>query len=80
MRDERRRSGSAAGREHTNSVSTPRSPSLLDTRLVDEVRMLVCPTSRGKGTRLFQDRRDLSLIEATAFGNGVGLLRYEIEN
>ncbi|WP_035812802.1 dihydrofolate reductase family protein [Jiangella gansuensis] len=54
--------------------------SLLDAGLVDEIRMLVCPASRGRGTRVFEDRRDLSLLEATAFRNGVGLLRYEIKN
>jgi hypothetical protein len=43
------------------------------------VRMLVCPVSRGKGTRVFEDRRDLKLVEATGFENGVALLRYEIE-
>ena len=29
--------------------------SLLDAGLIDEVRMLVCPASRGKGTRIFED-------------------------
>jgi dihydrofolate reductase len=52
--------------------------SLLDAGVVDEVRMLVCPVSRGTGTRVFEDRRDLKLVEAAAFGNGVALLRYEI--
>jgi dihydrofolate reductase len=54
--------------------------SLMDAGLVDEVRMLVCPASRGVGTRLFADRRDLALAEATAFENGVALVRYEIVN
>ena len=53
--------------------------SLLDAGVVDEVRMLVCPASRGKGTRIFEDRQDLKLVEATAFENGVVLLRYEIK-
>jgi dihydrofolate reductase len=53
--------------------------SLLDAGLVDEVRMLVCPASRGKGTRVFEDQRDLRLVEATGFENGVALLRYEIK-
>ena len=52
--------------------------SLLGAGVVDEVRMLVCPASRGKGTRLFEDRQDLTLVEATAFSNGVALLRYEV--
>ncbi len=53
--------------------------SLLDAGVVEEVRMLVCPASRGKGTRIFEDRRDLKLVEATGFDNGVVLLRYEIK-
>jgi dihydrofolate reductase len=53
--------------------------SMLDAGVVDEVRMLVCPTSRGKGTPLFKDRQDLKLLEGTGFGNGVALLRYEIK-
>lgn len=52
--------------------------SLFDEGLIDEVRLLVCPTTRGAGRRFFQDRQDLSLIEATGFENGVVLLRYEV--
>ncbi len=52
--------------------------SLLDAGVVDEVRMLVCPVSRGRGTRIFEDRQDLTPVEATLFENGVTLLRYEI--
>jgi dihydrofolate reductase len=54
--------------------------SLLGAGLVDEVRLLVCPASRGRGTHLFQDRQDLALVEATAFENGVVLLRYTFNN
>jgi dihydrofolate reductase len=50
--------------------------SLLGAGLVDEVRMMVCPAARGTGTRLFEDRRDLRLIETTGFENGVVLLHY----
>ena len=53
--------------------------SLLEAGVVDEVRMLVCPVSRGKGRRVFEDRQDLKVAEATAFENGIVLLRYEIE-
>jgi dihydrofolate reductase len=53
--------------------------SLMDAGVVDEVRMLVCPVSRGKGTRIFEDRQDLLLLEATSFENGVAILRYEIK-
>lgn len=52
---------------------------LLDAGVVDEVQMRVCPVSRGKGTRIFEDRQDLVLVEATPFENGVVLLRYEIK-
>jgi dihydrofolate reductase len=54
--------------------------SLIGAGVVDEVRMLVCPASRGKGTRVFEDRRDLKLVEATAFENGVALMRYGINS
>ncbi|WP_251039544.1 dihydrofolate reductase family protein [Arthrobacter sp. ISL-72] len=53
--------------------------SLMDAGAVDEVRMLVCPASRGKGTRIFEDRQILKLAAATPFENGVVLLRYEIK-
>jgi dihydrofolate reductase len=52
---------------------------LLDAGVVDEIRMLVCPVSRGKGTRIFEDRHDLTPVEATLFENGVVILRYEIK-
>ncbi|MEU8797292.1 dihydrofolate reductase family protein [Spirillospora sp. NPDC048819] len=52
--------------------------SLLDASVVDEVRMLVCPASRGKGTRVYDGGQDLKLIEATGFENGLALLHYEI--
>ena len=53
--------------------------SLMDAGVVDEVQMRVCPVSRGKGTRVFEDRQDLEPVEATLFENGVVLLRYEIK-
>jgi len=53
--------------------------SMLDAGLVDEVQMRVCPVTRGGGTRLFEDARDLRLLEATAFENGVAFLRYAVE-
>ncbi|GAA2844617.1 dihydrofolate reductase family protein [Nonomuraea rubra] len=52
--------------------------SLLDAGVVDVVQLLVCPVSRGRGTRVFEDRRDLRLVEAAGFENGVVLLRYAI--
>ncbi|MCC3763627.1 dihydrofolate reductase family protein [Glycomyces sp. TRM65418] len=51
--------------------------SLMDAGVVDVVQMLVCPVSRGRGRRVFEDRHDLKPLEAAAFGNGVVLLRYE---
>jgi dihydrofolate reductase len=51
---------------------------LLDTRMVDEVQLRVCPAARGKGTRIFEDPLDLRLVEATPFENGVVLMRYAI--
>jgi len=41
---------------------------------------IICPASRGKGTRIFEDWQDLKLVEGTSFENGVDLLRYEIQN
>ncbi|GAB3752001.1 dihydrofolate reductase family protein [Microlunatus parietis] len=52
--------------------------SLLEAGVVDEVRMLVCPVTRGRGTRLFDGRHDLKLAEVTGFSNGVTLMRYEL--
>lgn len=54
--------------------------SLLGAHVIDEVRMLVCPVSRGKGRRVFEDSQELKLVEATGFDNGLVLLRYEIKN
>ncbi|MFI6389962.1 dihydrofolate reductase family protein [Nonomuraea sp. NPDC050540] len=53
--------------------------SMLDAGLVDELTLLVCPVTRGKGTRVFEDRQNLELIDATPFENGVVILRYGIK-
>lgn len=53
--------------------------SVLVAGLVDEVRMLVCPASHGKGTRVFEDSQELKLVEATGFEKGVAPLRCEIK-
>jgi dihydrofolate reductase len=53
--------------------------SLLTAGAVDEVRLLVCPTTRGKGTRLFEDQQDLEVLESTSYDNGLTLLRYELK-
>jgi dihydrofolate reductase len=47
--------------------------------LIDEVRLLVCPTSRGEGTRVFDNQHDLRMLEATPYDNGIVLLRYALE-
>ncbi|MEJ3652993.1 dihydrofolate reductase family protein [Actinomycetes bacterium KLBMP 9759] len=52
--------------------------SMMDAGLVDEVRMLVAPAARGKGTRIFDDRHELALVEAAGFENGVAIMRYAI--
>ena len=52
--------------------------SLMEAGVLDEVRLLVCPVSRGKGRRVFEDRQDLKLAEATGFDHGVVLMRYEV--
>ena len=54
--------------------------SMFEAGLVDEVQLRVCPTTRGEGRGVFQDRRDLRILEARSFENGVVLLRYEVEN
>lgn len=51
---------------------------LLNANLVDEIQLRVCPTTRGKGSHLFKDQRDMKLIETTPFKNGVVLLRYQL--
>ncbi|WP_242676104.1 dihydrofolate reductase family protein [Streptosporangium minutum] len=53
--------------------------SLLDAGVVDEITLLVCPALRRRGTRIFEDRQDLKLIEATSFESGVVVLRYVIK-
>jgi dihydrofolate reductase len=53
--------------------------SMFDADLVDEVHLRVCPTTRGRGSYVFHDRRDMRIIEATTFDNGVVSLRYAIE-
>lgn len=40
---------------------------------------LVCATTRGKGTYMLKDPRDMHLIEAKSFENGVVLLGYDIK-
>ncbi len=52
---------------------------LLDAGLVDEVRLLVCPASRGKGRRIFENSQNLKPVEATVFDNDLVLLRYDIK-
>ncbi len=52
--------------------------SLIQNKLVDEIRLLVYPIILGSGKRLFQeeDMAKLELLEARAFKTGVVLLRH----
>ena len=52
---------------------------LLDVGLVDAVQLLVCPSSRGKGVRIFDHSLDRELVEPTPFDNGIVGLRYDIK-
>lgn len=52
---------------------------MFEADVVDEVQIRVCPTSRGKGARLFTDGQELTLLEATGFENGVVLMRYGVK-
>jgi hypothetical protein len=53
--------------------------SLLEAGAVDEIRMLVCRASRGRGTGIFDDRHDLRLIAADSYDNGLAILRCAIQ-
>ncbi|MBQ1442875.1 MAG: dihydrofolate reductase family protein [Renibacterium sp.] len=52
--------------------------SMFESGLIDEVRLLLCPVSRGAGLRVFDGSQDLTLLEAAGFDNGVTLLRYGV--
>lgn len=52
--------------------------SMFESGLIDEVRLLLCPTSRGAGLRVFDGSQDSTLLEAAGFDNGVTLLRYGV--
>jgi dihydrofolate reductase len=53
--------------------------SMFEAGVVDEVHLRVCPTTRGKGVRMFKNRHDMKLIKAESFENGVVILRYEMK-
>jgi dihydrofolate reductase len=53
--------------------------SMFEAGVVDEVHLRVCPTTRGKGVRMFEHRYDMRLIKAESFENGVVILRYELK-
>jgi dihydrofolate reductase len=56
--------------------------SLLQSELLDEIRILVSPVLLGKGKRLFQEnlpRIDLDLIETRKFDSGLIILRYKVK-
>lgn len=53
--------------------------SMFEAGVVDEVHLRVCPTTRDKGVRMFEDRYDMRLIKTESFENGVVMLRYEMK-
>ena len=52
---------------------------MFDADVVDEVYMRIVPASRGKGTRLFADQRELRLVETRPFDNGIVMQRYGVK-
>lgn len=53
---------------------------LIESDLVDELRLMVFPVLLGEGKRLFpegEQKRRLELIEAKTVGDGIALLRYK---
>jgi dihydrofolate reductase len=50
--------------------------SMFEAGVVDEVHLRVCPTTRGKGVRMFENRYNMQLMKAESFENGVVMLRY----
>ncbi|HWM75687.1 MAG TPA: dihydrofolate reductase family protein, partial [Nocardioides sp.] len=75
VREMREREGGEIG--VTGSITLCHA--LIETGLVDEIRLFVYPVVQGRGRRLFPDGFEvprLELLEARQFGNGVGYLRY----
>lgn len=52
---------------------------MFEAGVVDEVHLRVCPTTRDKGVRMFENQYDMRLIKADSFENGVVMLRYEMK-
>jgi len=52
---------------------------MFEAGVVDEVHLRACPTTRGKGVRMFEGRYDMQLIKSESFENGVVMLRYEMK-
>jgi len=77
VREMREREGGEIG--VTGSITLCHA--LIETGLVDEIRLFVYPVVQGRGRRLFPDGFEvprLDLLEARKFGNGVGYLRYAV--
>jgi dihydrofolate reductase len=53
--------------------------SMFKAGVVDEVHVRVCPTTRGKGVPVFEERYDMQLIKAESFENGVVILQYKMK-
>ena len=50
--------------------------SMFEAGVVDELHLRVCPTTRGKGVRMFAERYDMQLVKARSFEHGVVMLHY----
>lgn len=51
---------------------------LLEAGEVDQFQLLVCPVGWGSGTRLFEDRRELELLDTAGFSTGVVIQKYAV--
>ncbi len=52
--------------------------SLFKAGLVDEIQLRICPTTRGEGTRLFDSRHELELIETKPYEHNMVVSKYRV--
>jgi dihydrofolate reductase len=50
---------------------------LIEERLIDELNLFINPAAIGNGMTIFANRKNLKLINATAFDCGIVVLKYE---